>query len=199
MCSSHSFAHWLPSVQSGSRGEKHSRFFQLRGISLHSGTPARANSEFPIKCLSFLRRKESGNKKRRANQSDWVFAARRCVSRACSWEGRGQGTDGETVLTSKSLKSVFFPAHLSTRSCFRSIGFCNVYTYIYNYIEQSSSGLQEVFSVFRLLVTVRTWRSFFAGPLWMPRSPRNTGHRSAGTKGDQGGFGLKFWAAKRTG
>lgn len=81
------FAHWLPSVQSGSRGEKHSRFFQLRGISLHSGTPARANSEFPVKCLSFLQRKEPGNKKRRANQSDWVFAARRCVSRTVHERG----------------------------------------------------------------------------------------------------------------
>lgn len=35
--------------------------------------------------------------------------------------------------------------YLKTCSRFRSVSFCIVYTYIYSYIEQSSSGLLELF------------------------------------------------------
>lgn len=68
-------------------GRKTQLLFQLQGISLHSGTPARTNSEFSLKCLSFLQRKES-NKKREKSKPKWLsLAARHCISRTVHERG----------------------------------------------------------------------------------------------------------------
>lgn len=96
--------------------------------------------------------------KKRANQSDWVLqqgipsAALFMKGGAGVW-GKG-GLDGEAVQESYLLLCTSQQTHFLIRS-HRSICFCNVYTYIYNYIEQSSSCLLEVFSVFRWLVTCK--------------------------------------------
>lgn len=124
----------------------------------------------------------------------------------CSWGAVGEDgagvlgetcLRGETVLTSKKiLGSVFscsFSAFSPLAHAFRSIGFCNVYTCIYNYIEQSSSGSLEVFSVFRLLVTARTWHSFSAGPSTDASEPQK--HMTLESKGRprRGFLASSFW------
>lgn len=202
------FAHWLPSVQSGSRrgGERHSRFFmlffQLQGISL--STVELQQEWIFLKCLSFLKRKESKKKKeKKKSKPKWLsLAARHRISRTVhEVGGGGLGNGGGGVPTSKILKSVFAAHHqhslyFSTRSRFRSIGFCNVYTYIYNYIEQSSSCLLEVFSVFRLLVILRDVMQFLCWPtrgcLGAPETHDTDLLEHRTTKG---GFGLNKFLA----
>lgn len=92
------FAHWLPSVQSGSRrgGERHSRFFmlffQLQGISL--STVELQQEWIFLKCLSFLKRKESKKKKRKKKEQTKVTESCSKASHQpyCSWSwGWGSG------------------------------------------------------------------------------------------------------------
>lgn len=144
---------------------------------------------------------------KRTNQSDWVLQ-QGIASAILFMRGRGVGgvwgfgrwNCSDVKNPKVHLRSaVSANSHFSTCSRFRSIGFCNVYTYIYNYIEQSSSCLLEVFSVFRWLVTVKTWHSFSAGPLGGTSEPQKHMTQICRNKGRPRGFGLnKFLAAKRT-
>lgn len=181
------------------RGERHSRFLSCKLSLSTEELQQEWIQNFPKK--SHFSRERNQIKKERSKPKWLSLAARHCISRTVHERGGGLGNGGlggETVQTSKILKSIFAAQyHFFTRSRFRSIGFCNVYTYIYNYIEQSSSCLLEVFSVFRLLVTVRTWRSFSAGPL--ASEPQKHMTQICWNKGRPRGFGLnKFLAAKRT-
>lgn len=145
VCSSHKvcFARWLPSVHWGKRRAKVTVCFS----SLRSRAPRNWILSYHKICCVYFFQKTTPKNKATDSCSEAIYQS------YCSWEGEGcpgwGGLGVESVPTSKNPK-----VHLhSVRSAnplidSQSISFCIVFTYIYSYIEQSSTGLLEFFFCF---------------------------------------------------
>lgn len=207
MCSFYkvSSAHRLPSVQSGQRRAKDK--VTISTARLLIPTPASpANVEFLLSLFSPEGGKKQNEKKKffQKNKLKWLsLAARHCISCSWSWNWRGfKGHwGGESALTSLSLKTVFsvyyqwmllFPfEHIV--GPWVSATSIHIFIIMWNRV---CLICWRFFFVFLLLVRVGQ-RQFLCRPNERrPRSPRNTWHRSAGTKGRPRGFGLnKFFGS----